>query len=77
MMKNADMHLKFIFGLIQLDVSVAQLVEHQTSDQEVVSSNPTGGSILLFLLCHGFTNKPDHGAVPASTKPRIVQNMLL
>ena len=63
MMKNAEMQLEFIFCLIQLDASVAQLVEHQTSDQKVVSSNPTGGSILLFLFCHGFTNKPDHGAL--------------
>ena len=63
MMKNAEMHLEFIFCLIQLDASVAQLVEHQTSHQKVVSSNPTGGSFLLFLFCHGFTNKPDHGAL--------------
>ena len=61
--ENADMHLKFIFCLIQLDASVAQLVEHQTSDQKIVSSNPTSGSILLFLFCHGFTSKPDHSAL--------------
>ena len=57
------MHLEFIFCLIQLDASVAQLVEHQTSDQKIESLNPTEGSILLFLFCHGFTNKPNHSAV--------------
>ena len=63
MMKNAEINLKFIFCPIQLHASVAQLVEHQTSDQMIVCSNPTGGSILSFLFCHGFTNKPDQSAL--------------
>jgi hypothetical protein len=64
MLKNAEMIMEFIF-YIQLDASVAQMVVHQTSDQKVVSSNPTGSRILLFLFCYGFTNsnKPDHGAM--------------
>ena len=63
MIENAELLLEFIFCLNQLDASVAQLVEHQTFNQKVVYSNPTGGSFLLFLFCHGFTTKPDHGAL--------------
>ena len=66
-MKNAEMQLEFIVCLIQLDASVAQLVEHQTSHQKVVGSNPSGGSFLLFIFCHGLTNKSDHGAVRVKT----------
>ena len=63
MMKNAEINLKSIFFLVQLYASVAQLVKRQTSDQMIVCSNPIGGSILSFLFCHGFTNKPDQSAL--------------
>ncbi len=63
MMKNAEISMEFIFCLVQLHASVAQLVEYQTSDQKIVSSNPTGSSYLSFLFCHGFTNKPDQSAL--------------
>ena len=62
-MKNAKIIMIFIFCHLQLDASVAQVVEQQTSNQKFVGSSPTGGSILLFLFCHGFTSKPDHGAL--------------
>ena len=46
MMKNAKIIKKFIFCFLQLDASVAQLVEQETIKvypSQGVSSNPAGG----------------------------------
>ena len=49
MMKNAKIIKKSIFCSVQLDASVALVVEHQASIQMDAGSKPTGGRILLFL----------------------------
>ena len=78
MMKNAKIIMKFIFCCLQLDASVAQVVEQQTSNQKFVGSCPTEDSILLFLFCHGFTSKPDHGALSSlQTCTGLNTNMFL
>ena len=62
-MKNAKIIMKVILCHLQLDASVGQVVEQQTSNQKFVGSNPTESSVFLYLFCHGFNSKPDHSAL--------------